>query len=227
MPTRSLNVSNVEASGILWIAGGIWYLLCESIAAFGFLGYSYQRNYISDLGVPGAAILHGQHVNSQLADVMNAGFVGEGLAFVVAATLLYSASSALRNRGSFIVVSLVHGIGITLAGLVHGSDPTFISRFGVFHVIGAFMAIIGGNVVLLLLGRRVMQQLVSTATRKIIAMLGVLGLISLLLLVLRSMHLPLFFDTGFWERGSVYSIIIGEVLAGSALILASRKWPTI
>jgi hypothetical membrane protein len=226
MQTRSLNFSNAEASGIIWIVGGVWYLLCESVAAFGYPGYSYQHNYISDLGVPGAALMHGKNLISNLPDVMNAGFAGQGLAFILAAILLYSSSSALRGRVTFLAISIAHGFGITLAALVHGSDPIFISHFGVIHVVGAFLAIVGGNVVLILLGRRVMLNLVPPAVRNTAALLGVIGLISLVLLSLKPLHLPLFFDDGYWERGSVYSIIIGEIVAGSALIVTSRKQPT-
>ena len=50
----------LRLAGALWLLAGVMYLACESIAAAAFPGYSYARNYISDLGVPYDGLINGR-----------------------------------------------------------------------------------------------------------------------------------------------------------------------
>ena len=67
------------------------YVGTEAIAASAFPGYSYSANYISDLGVPDVAEFQGRAIDSPLSAVMNAGFILQGVLYLVAAVALGAA----------------------------------------------------------------------------------------------------------------------------------------
>ena len=87
---------------LLRLAGLLWptYLASETIAAAAFPGYSYARNYISDLGVAAARVIDGRSVHSPLALVMNLGLLCDGALFVVASFVGAIALRAQRCRSA-------------------------------------------------------------------------------------------------------------------------------
>lgn len=85
---RAPSSSRLLSTAVVWIIGPLWYLVCEAITATGFRGYSYASNYISDLGVPERGMLDGRILDSPLHNVMNAGFIGEGILFLWGLVLL-------------------------------------------------------------------------------------------------------------------------------------------
>src|SRR5262249_46228426 len=78
----------MRVPGALWRLPGPAYLACEAAAAAAFPGYSYARDFISDLGVPYDVLADGGLMRSPLAGVMNlGGFVVDGILFGAAAIL--------------------------------------------------------------------------------------------------------------------------------------------
>ncbi|MFT2690553.1 DUF998 domain-containing protein [Clavibacter zhangzhiyongii] len=139
------------AAGVAWIAAAVVYVGTEAVAASAFPGYSYSANYISDLGVPEVAEFQGRTIDSPLAAVMNAGFVLQGVLYLVAAAI---ATRALRTgpRRAFLALAALHAVGIIVVGLIHGSAASDASGIGWLHVVGAGLAIISGNVASIVAG---------------------------------------------------------------------------
>jgi hypothetical membrane protein len=208
------------AAGIAWIAAGVVYVGTEAIAASAFPGYSYSANYISDLGVPDVAEFQGRAIDSPLHGVMNAGFVLQGVLYLLAAVI---ATRALRAgpRRAFLVLAVVHAVGITVVGLVHGSASSAAGGIGWMHVVGAGMAIIAGNAASIVAGLGSGRVGAARAFRVASVVLGVVGLVALALLeALGGSDVD-----GIWERGSVYTVTAWELMAGVAVLVAARRAP--
>lgn len=205
MGRTAVKRTTVLAAGA-FLVGGVTYLAAEAVAALGWTDrpYSYSRNNISDLGIPDISPLHA---------VMNTGFVVDGTLFVLAGLGL---AVLFEGRARWIVVgtSVVHGVGSIVVGLAHAS----VDGASTPHAVGAGMAIVGGNLVLLAAGRyggRVAAPrwyTVSSATA------GVAGLVGLALFLADTGIL----GGGTFERISVYTIIGWEIVTG-ATILAKRR----
>jgi hypothetical membrane protein len=206
------------SAGIAWIAAAVVYVGTEAIAASAFPGYSYSTNYISDLGVPDVAEFQGRAIDSPLHAVMNAGFVLQGVLYLAAAVI---ATRALRAgpRRAFLALAVVHAVGITVVGLIHGSASSAASGIGWMHVVGAGMAIIAGNGASIVAGVGSGRVGAARAFRVASVALGVVGLVSLV--VLESLVGS---DVdGIWERGSVYTVTAWELMAGVAVLVAARR----
>jgi hypothetical membrane protein len=210
------------AAGIAWIAAAAVYVGTEAIAASAFPGYSYSANYISDLGVPEVAQYQGRAIDSPLHAVMNAGFILQGALYLAAAVI---ATRALRTgpRRAFLALAVVHAVGITVVGLIHGSASSAASGIGWMHVVGAGMAIIAGNAASLVAGlgagRGSGRLGAARAFRVASVALGVVGLVALALLqTVGGSGID-----GIWERGSVYTVTAWELMAGVAVLVAARR----
>jgi hypothetical membrane protein len=210
------------AAGIAWIAAAAVYVGTEAVAASAFPGYSYSANYISDLGVPEVAEYQGRAIDSPLHAVMNAGFILQGALYLAAAVI---ATRALRAgpRRAFLALAVVHAVGITVVGLIHGSASSAASGIGWMHVVGAGMAIIAGNAASLVagLGAGLGSDRLGAARAFRVASvsLGVVGLIALALLqTVGGSGID-----GIWERGSVYTVTAWELMAGVAVLVAARR----
>jgi hypothetical membrane protein len=213
-----------RGAGAAWLASALVYAVTELAAASRFRPtYSFSHNFISDLGVsdcgPGP---HGWNACSPLYGLMNAGFIAEGLLFIVAVALMFRLLSG-GSRYVFTVLGVTHGIGLALAGIFHGGGTAFANGLGVFHVIGACMAIFGGNLAIL----------ISPAPRALSAprfigllsrVLPVVGLLAVIMLAVTiSHHRIVLLDYGAWERLSVYTIMTWEAVMGGWLLVSRRR----
>ncbi len=187
-----MNIRTARAGGILLVMSAVAYFVCEAIAAAAWHHppYSYAHNYISDLGVPGPpSVLMGRVINSPLAAVMNAGFIGHGVLFVIAALLLAPVLPG-RWRIVVIVLSVLHGAGIVMVGVVHGSAYSIAHGLFVYHSTGANMAIFGGNVLSIVVGALHRRLDAPRWFGVISIVLGALGFVSLGLLARHPMAQP-------------------------------------
>ncbi|MGB9248545.1 MAG: DUF998 domain-containing protein [Mycobacterium sp.] len=184
------------SAAVAWLSAALAYLTLEAVAAAAFRPhYSYARNVISDLGVPGD--------HSPLAWLMNLGFCVQGTLFLVSAAL-----TAPREARLFLSLVTANAIGNVLIAIFHsGPSPT-----AWVHAIGAVLAIVGGNAAIL-----VGSRITGSWHRKVSVALGTFGLLSFLLFVIElkaSGALPL----GVWERCSVYSITAWQLLTAAWLL---------
>ncbi|MDO5644323.1 MAG: DUF998 domain-containing protein [Dermabacter sp.] len=199
---------------------GLWYLLAETVSATGFPGYSYATNWISDLGVPAPQTFQGRTIDSKLAVVMNAGFVGQGLLFVLGAVAIYFANPRLRRNGLLLGLAIIHGLGISMVGLVHGNQENVAAGLAVYHFGGAMLAIIGGNIAIMVAGTSVLREVLPRWMPRASTWLGAIGLVSLAILF--AVEPSLWMYAPVFERGAVYTILIGELTIGAAALRYAR-----
>ncbi|MGQ4383753.1 DUF998 domain-containing protein [Streptomyces sp. SAS_270] len=212
----------IAIAGILLGIGSLWYLFAEAIAAAGFPGYSYANNFISDLGVPEVGVVfEGRHLDSQLAIVMNAGFLGQALAVTLAGVLLWWSLPAGRGRNLTLVFAIVHSFGIALVGLVHGSPANNDAGFMVYHGLGAGMAILGGNALAILAGRTTFRSLLGPTLSRVSIWLGVCGLLSEVVTFVSKQN-GVVDGLGLSERGGVYSIMVWQLIVAAVVLRARR-----
>lgn len=225
------NAPQLRLAGALWLLAGMVYLACEAIAASAFPGYSYAENYISDLGVPYDGLIDGRHIHSPLAWLMNiGGFILDGVLSAAAAIMAIVALDARRRGGAlqhggraFLLLWIVHAAGSILVGTVHSGPREVAAGIAHFHVIGAAMAIIGGNAALLAAAGLARRLGARSAYRSASLGLGLCGFFGLALLeASRVAGLALVSD-GISERASVYAITSWKIMTGLALLFGDCR----
>ena len=217
-----------RAGAVLLLLSAVTYFVCEAIAAAAWHHppYSYAHNYISDLGVPGPpSVLMGRIIDSPLAVVMNVGgFIGHGVLFLLAVLLLgplVAPLLAARWRVVALVLAVLHAAGIVMVGVVHGSAYSIAHGLFVYHSTGANLAIVGGNLLSIVVGAAARRRGAPRWFAVISVVLGVLGFVSLGLLALRT---PV--PDGIFERGAVYSIFAWDLFAGAVLLRVRPAEPS-
>jgi hypothetical membrane protein len=139
---------------------------------------------------------------------MNAAFLADGLLFLLGAVLLAGGARGMRAR-LFLVFAAAHSLGMLLVGLVPETTP---APVGSLHLLGALLAIGGGNAAIMLGGR-------LAGLRWAGLLLGLFGLAALLALAFPAA--PAGLGGGLVERLSVYPITVWELIAGLSLLNAS------
>lgn len=209
-------------AGSLWIASGLVYVIAEAIAASAFPGYSYATNYISDLGVPDIGTYQGRAIDSPLHAVMNAGFVAHGILFLLAAVFAIR-SAAAGPRRAFVALAAIHAIGICLVGTIPGSQTSVDNGLAIFHVAGATMAILAGNLAAVVAGLG--SRRIGAARGYVVAsvVIGTVGILCAIMLSVDSGSASIdLLPDGVWERAAVYSITVWELGTGVVLLVSSR-----
>ncbi|MCW6508125.1 DUF998 domain-containing protein [Lichenifustis flavocetrariae] len=200
------------AGAIVLVACG-QYLVAEGIAAAAWREppYSYLNNYISDLGVTACG---GNGPCSPLHAVMNIGFLLSGVLAIAAALLL--APLWMRPGWGLALAALaaLHGIGSIIVGLVH-SEPGAAHGTPHLHVLGAYAAILGGNLALIVAGFGLRRDATVCWFRAAGLALGAFGFFSGAGLVFLKG-----FPAGLLERGAVDTITVWEIVAGTTLVAA-------
>lgn len=183
-----------RAAALLWLLAAAGYLLAEAFAAAALPGYSYRTDYISTLGDPSV---------SPRAPLMNAAFAVQGVCFAAAALLVAPA----RKQLWFLAFAVGNGIGNVLIAVVHSGqgNPA--------HIVGAVLAIVGGNAAALAGSGAPLAAAYRTAS----ITLGALGLVCLLVTATAPSQV------GGWERGSVYPIFAWQILTAVMLLRAGPK----
>ena len=216
---RQLFHPAVRRAAITWLGAGIIYLALEAFSAAAFPGYSYAKNYISDLGVPLSAAGQGGAMGSPRHLAMNVNFVGHGLLFLLGGIFAFRGGVAAgRARYGFLGLAIVYAIGSTLVGTFHSSAQTIAVGPISLHVLGAGLAIIGGNVAIIVAGLNARRLGATNGYGTASVTIGTLGLLCLAILQAGS---P-FGLTGLWERGAVYSITLWEIGTGVTYLIATR-----
>ena len=186
----------MRAAALTWLTGSAVYLGGEAIAAMGVKDYSYLGDYISELGVSG---------------LMNRAFMLHGVLFLIGAALVVRALGISRIGRAFVVAAAVNALGnVGVGGFPSGTAA---------HVVGAGMAIIGGNVAVILGAFGSRSAGASPNFVRASIALGTVGLLCLAVLVIDGINgasLPL----GLFERGAVYPIIGWELLAAVTILRA-------
>ena len=109
----------------------------------------------------------------------------------------------VKNRAVFYILTLITGMGVIIVGLIHGGNPFTLG----YHMLGAMMAILGGNILLVVVSRSMED---FGTYQKLTLALGVFGLIVFWIMFFNMElgYMPVF------ERLSVYTMIIWSFLTG-------------
>ena len=191
------------------------YLVAEAIAAAAWSRpYSYARNFISDLGVTSCA---GTGPCSPLGWVINTGFIVSGLLAILASALLGQLIPRPFWRWGVMALAIAHGVGSAVVGLVH-SAPGTAAGTPRLHVVGAYAAIVGGNLALMAAGQVASPAWATGRFRALSLCVGAFGLACGLALVVTRRWPP-----GALERGAVDTITVWEVVTGLLLAVRLRR----
>jgi len=194
----------------LWVVAAVGYLVLEAVAATGFRpGYSYARDYISELGVSSGGLVHGRMIDSPRAYLIHTAFYLQGILFFAGALLIVGFPDSRRAR-LFLSLVAANAVGNIVVGTVHS---------GKVHVGGAALAIVGGNTAILA-GSAVLGTVGGRRWyRGISTLVAALGLLCLIMLMVNSATTKAnLLPDGAWERGSVYSITIWQLLTAACLL---------
>ncbi|WP_431886418.1 DUF998 domain-containing protein [Micromonospora wenchangensis] len=201
------------AAAVALMASGIIYFTGEFVAAAAWTDppYSYTHHFISNLGVHGPLTAFGQYMYSPLALVMNTGLGLTGLAALAGVAMLKGLPGG--RRAATVISAVVLAVGMVLVGLFPGDGGTDGTDY---HGIGAILAFVSGNVLVILLGRAYRLLGMSSGLGRLLTMSGTFGLLSLVVfgtMVASGAGVLI----GLFERGIIYPFLIGFVLAGAAL----------
>jgi hypothetical membrane protein len=204
----------VTRGAALWVVAAVGYLILEAAAAANFAPcYSYARDYISDLGITDGGIVRGRMIDSPRAYLMQIAFYLQGFLFFAGALLIVGFPDSRRAR-TFLGLVAVNAVGNIVVGTVHS---------GTVHVAGAALAIVGGNTAILV-GAAVLGPVSGHRWYRIISKsVSALGLLSLTMLMVNSAtQRANLLPDGAWERGSVYSITVWQLLTAACLLTTRR-----
>ncbi|GAY71932.1 DUF998 domain-containing protein [Lentilactobacillus kosonis] len=214
-----MNKNRQKISGIFLILSGAIFLITEfiSAAAWSHPAYSYTYNFISNLGVRGPSHLFGQYMLSPLSWVMNTGFISFGILIFIGTLFLTNISRAAHWITS--ILGLIVAVGGVLVGYFHGLGEALIDGTGMYHSMGAFMAFIFGNILLITFGS--INLPLSKRSKLILILLGIFGIIATLsytaALILAPDNHPIII-IGLIERCAVYPILFGMIYTGYSMI---------
>ena len=186
-----------KVAGIVFIFGSLYYILTEAISATYFdasLFNTYVFHTISELGIPNA--------NSPLFWLMNSAFILIGLTLIFGNFYKFK-DYIIKNNILFYILTLITGLGVIIVGLIHGGNPLTLG----YHALGAVMAILGGNVLLVLISKSMNDFAGFQKTTLILAGIGLIAF-WIMFFIMENSYMPVF------ERISVYTLIIWSFLAG-------------
>ncbi|BBX01823.1 hypothetical protein MMOR_27590 [Mycolicibacterium moriokaense] len=200
----------LTAAAVLWICAAVTFIGFEAIAAAAVPSYSYVAQYISVLGVPEW---------SPRASLMNWAFYLQAVLFLTGTIAAVQAVGGQWRGAVFLLLTTINAVGNVLVGFVHGFSPLWNDGYDWLHRLGAFLAICGGNGAVIV-GSAVLGQAVSMRWyRPIGVLIGAAGLVAAGLLQTYNTWARDFMHIGLVERGSVYTIMIWQILTGVVLLV--------
>ena len=138
--------------------------------------------------------------------LMNSAFVIIGMTFIFGNFYKFK-DFIIKNKAVFYILTLIAAIGVIIVAFIHAGNPVTDG----YHSLGAIMAILGGNILLISISRSMDK---FETYQKITLVLGVIGLIAFWIMFfnMQSIYMPVF------ERLSVYTLIIWSFISGIYLL---------
>ena len=186
-----------KIAGIILIAGSLYYMIAEGISAIFFrdsLLNTYCFHTISELGIP--------NINSPLFWLMNSAFIIIGLILLFSNFYNFK-ELIIKNKVIFYILTIITSLGVIIVALIHGGNPLTSG----YHTLGAVMAILGGNILLIMISKSMCE---FRLYQKITLILGFVGLIVFWIMFfnMENIYMPVL------ERISVYTLIIWCFVSG-------------
>jgi hypothetical membrane protein len=197
----------------LWIVAAVVFIAFEAIAAAAVPSYSYVAQYISVLGVPEW---------SPRAPLMNSAFYLQGAFFLGGAVLAARAVRGGWTGAVFVLLAATNAAGNALIGYVHGFSPLWNEGYEWLHGFGAFLAICGGNLAVVVGSAVVGRGLAARWYTPIGVMIGIAGLVIGAMLQTYARWATDFAHIGLVERACVYTILAWQILTGIVLLTRTR-----
>lgn len=197
------------AAAALLLAGPVELLTCEAVAASAWTDppYSYARNVLSDLAVPGGhTSFQGRPINSPLHALMNASFGVFG-PLILLAVVIVTGPLPGRTRGPVRALALASGLANLLVSLVPETSVAPV------HGAGAFLSFLCGNALVVVLAVQTRALGLTAAIRLTLLALGGLGLAALVVLV----AVPALYS-GTLERFIAYPYLAALLVLGVAVL---------
>ena len=193
-----------KTMGIVFTLASVYYILAELICAVFFndsLINTYIYHTISELGIP--------NLNSPLFFLMNSAFIIIGLALLFGSFYKFK-DYIIKNKSLFYIFSCITSVGVIIVGLIHGGNPLTSG----YHTLGAVMAILGGNILLIIISISMKEY---DTYQKTTLILGIMGLLSFWIMFfnMKNVYMPVF------ERLSVYTLILWCLLTGMKCLYKS------
>lgn len=190
-----------KVAGITFIIGSLYYIIVEAISATYFnasIFNTYLFHTISELGIPNG--------NSPLFWLMNSAFILIGLVMLFGSFYKFK-DFIVKNNIAYYIFTVITALGVIIVGLIHGGNPLTSG----YHTLGAVMAILGGNILLVLVSRSMNE---FSNYQKATLVLGVIGLLAfwIMFFSMGNVYMPTI------ERLSVYPLIVWSFLTGFYLI---------
>lgn len=194
-----------KIAGIVFIIGSLYYMIAEAISAFAFndsLINTYIFHTISEIGIP--------NINSPLSFFMNSAFIIIGLSLLFG-NLYRFKDFIIKNKTLFYILTPITAIGVIIVALIHAGNPITAG----YHSLGAIMAILGGNILLILISKSMGEFEIY---QKITLLLGLIGLFAFWIMFfnMESIYMPVF------ERLSVYTLILWSFISGVYLLKGTK-----
>ena len=194
-----------KIAGIVFIIGSLYYMIAEAISAFAFndsLINTYIFHTISELGIP--------NINSPLSFLMNSAFIIIGLSLLFGNFYQFK-EFIINNKTLFYILTPITSIGVIIVALIHAGNPITAG----YHSLGAIMAILGGNILLILISKSMGEFEIY---QKITLLLGLIGLFAFWIMFfnMESIYMPVF------ERLSVYTLILWSFISGVYLLKGTK-----
>ena len=190
-----------KVAGITFIIGSLYYIIAEAISATYFnasIFNTYLFHTISELGIPNG--------NSPLSWLMNSAFILIGLVMLFGSFYKFK-DFIVKNNIAYYIFTVITALGVIIVGMIHGGNPLTSG----YHTLGAVMAILGGNILLVLISRSMDE---FSNYQKATLVLGVIGLMAfwMMFFSMGNVYMPTL------ERLSVFPMIIWSFLTGFYLI---------
>ena len=145
------------------------------------------------------------------------GFVAQGILFGAAIVLLSRMLNG-RTRFTMIVLAAAQVVGSFALALVPQTPQTFANKAVLIHFAGDALAILSGNLILLVAGWQHSQLMLPAWLGRAGIILGTIGIVSAISsLFFTAIPAPM------WERASIYPFLGWQILAGVA-IGCRRLW---
>jgi hypothetical membrane protein len=192
-------------AGLVLLIGSVHFFVAHlGVQALWPVPYSWDRNYISDLGAATCATFAGQPACSPAHGWMNAAFIAQGLALL--AGVLLSRGTWSRTGTVWRVLLGVNGLGFVVIGLF----PEDVNLTA--HSVGAYPIFLLSGVALLLAAR---TGAFSSSIRRTAAVLGIVQLSGVVLLMLAMQQPDLHLGIGIPERLTVFPVQLFAALLGA------------
>lgn len=214
----------LRAGGLLLLLGPLvsWAAEVITAAAWQDPPYSPLHDWVSHLGLTGPAqTAFGQVGNSPLGAVMDTGWVIYGVVLISGAFLAFDPRKGARPI-TIVVLATLAGIGVSLVGLVQGSNANVENGLIAVHTLGAQGVMLAGNVMAILVGANGARIGLGRGRSIASVVLGIVGLVAFPIFM-ADVFTGWTWNIGMFERAVIYPIMIGHVLLGSGLLASARR----